>query len=56
MIREESEINMVRTYFNIEQFINFNQQSTNDHWRIISCAISPGYQALTRHALTETLR
>jgi len=56
VIREESEINMVRTYFNIEQFINFNQQSTNDHWRIISCAISPGYQALTRHALTETLR
>ena len=48
VVKEETEINMIRTYFNIEQFINFNLQKINQHWQIVACAISPGYQALTR--------
>ena len=44
VVREETQINMIRTYFNIEQFINFNEQHINHHWQIVACAIAPGYQ------------
>lgn len=53
---EEYEIKKIRTYFDIEQFIHFKEQKSHEHFRILSCSIAPGYQSLTRHVLSESLR
>ena len=56
MVEQEDQIDRIRSFFDIENFITFDQQEKHEHFKIVRCSMAPGFHALTRMVLAETMR
>ena len=52
----QEEIDRIRSLFDIEQFVEFEQIEKREHFKVSRCSIAPGFHSFTRHLLTESMR
>ncbi|XP_065487730.1 cilia- and flagella-associated protein 61 isoform X1 [Caloenas nicobarica] len=56
VIRDEMDIEYVRSHYNIEDFINFNYYQQEEHGHLYHFALNPIFHHYTKHFLKEILR
>ncbi|KAL4649013.1 cilia- and flagella-associated protein 61 [Arapaima gigas] len=56
IIRNEEDIEYIRSHYNIESFIYFSHHQREDHGKLSHFALNPIFQYYARHFLGETLR
>ncbi|XP_071661674.1 cilia- and flagella-associated protein 61 isoform X2 [Patagioenas fasciata] len=56
VIRDEMDIEYVRTHYNIEDFINFNYYQQEEHGHLCHFVLNPIFHHYTKHFLKEILR
>ncbi|NWR58567.1 CFA61 protein, partial [Bucorvus abyssinicus] len=56
VIRDEMDIEYIRSHYNIEDFINFNHHKQEEHGHLYHFVLNPVFHHYTRHFLKETLR
>ena len=56
VVEQEDQIDRIRSFFDIEQFIEFEQLEKREHFKVVRCSIAPGFHSLTRMVLSETMR
>nr|XP_013046594.1 cilia- and flagella-associated protein 61 isoform X2 [Anser cygnoides] len=56
VIRDEMDIEYIRSHYNIEDFIHFNHHQQEEHGRLYHFALNPIFHHYTKHFLKEILR
>ncbi|XP_010140683.1 PREDICTED: uncharacterized protein C20orf26 homolog, partial [Buceros rhinoceros silvestris] len=56
VIRDEMDVEYIRSHYNIEDFINFNHHEQEEHGHLYHFILNPVFRHYTRHFLKETLR
>ncbi|KAK3738961.1 hypothetical protein RRG08_006528 [Elysia crispata] len=56
VIRNEEEIEFIRSHFNIEDFIYYNHHSRDEHGHLHHFVLNPVFSHLTKHFFKEILR
>uniref|UniRef100_A0A8C3BTE3 Cilia and flagella associated protein 61 n=1 Tax=Cairina moschata TaxID=8855 RepID=A0A8C3BTE3_CAIMO len=56
VIRDEMDIEYIRSHYNIEDFIHFNQHEQEEHGHLNHFALNPIFHHYTKHFLKEILR
>ncbi|KFQ92308.1 Uncharacterized protein C20orf26, partial [Nipponia nippon] len=56
VIRDEMDIEYIRSHYNIEDFINFNHHQQEEHGHLYHFALNPIFRHYTKHFLKEILR
>ncbi|XP_066929118.1 cilia- and flagella-associated protein 61-like [Clytia hemisphaerica] len=56
VIRDELELNYIRSHYNIEDFVYFRLHETNEHGRLHHFVLNPIFQHYSKHFLKEVLR
>ncbi|XP_042645319.1 cilia- and flagella-associated protein 61 [Tyto alba] len=55
-IRDEMDIEYVRSHYNIEDFINFNHHQQEEHGHLYHFVLNPIFHRYTKHFIKEILR
>ncbi|KAM6280954.1 LOW QUALITY PROTEIN: cilia- and flagella-associated protein 61 [Porphyrio hochstetteri] len=56
VIRDEMDIEYIRSHYNIEDFIHFSHHQPEEHGHLYHFALNPVFHHYTKHFLKETLR
>uniref|UniRef100_A0A663MV07 Cilia and flagella associated protein 61 n=1 Tax=Athene cunicularia TaxID=194338 RepID=A0A663MV07_ATHCN len=56
VIRDEMDIEYIRSHYNIEDFINFNHHQQEEHGHLYHFVLNPIFHHYTKHFLKEILR
>ncbi|XP_075269803.1 cilia- and flagella-associated protein 61 isoform X2 [Opisthocomus hoazin] len=56
VIRDEMDIEYIRSHYNIEDFIHFNHHQEEEHGHLYHFVLSPIFRHYTKHFLKEILR
>ncbi|NXF36523.1 CFA61 protein, partial [Nyctibius bracteatus] len=56
VIRDEMDIEYIRSHYNIEDFINFNHHQQEEHGHLDHFVLNPIFRHYTKHFLKEILR
>ncbi|NXL07827.1 CFA61 protein, partial [Mesembrinibis cayennensis] len=56
VIRDEMDIEYIRSHYNIEDFINFNHHQQEEHGHLYHFVLNPIFRHYTKHFLKEILR
>ncbi|GFR98697.1 cilia- and flagella-associated protein 61-like [Elysia marginata] len=56
VVRNEEEIEFIRSHYNIEDFIYFNHHSRDEHGHLHHFVLNPVFSHLTKHFFKEILR
>lgn len=55
ILRNEENIEYIRSHYNVEDFIYFNQHARREHVRIHHFACNPAFKHLSKHILKEVI-
>ncbi|NXG72439.1 CFA61 protein, partial [Baryphthengus martii] len=56
VIRDEMDVEYIRSHYNIEDFINFNYYQQEEHGHLYHFVLNPVFHRYTKHFLKEILR
>ncbi|XP_019329974.1 PREDICTED: cilia- and flagella-associated protein 61 [Aptenodytes forsteri] len=56
VIRDETDIEYIRSHYNIEDFIHFNHHQQEEHGHLYHFVLNPIFRHYTKHFLKEVLR
>ncbi|NXT78301.1 CFA61 protein, partial [Zapornia atra] len=56
VIRDEMDIEYIRSHYNVEDFINFSHHQQEEHGHLYHFALNPVFHHYTKHFLKEILR
>ncbi|KAM4694219.1 cilia- and flagella-associated protein 61 [Discoglossus pictus] len=56
ILRNEEDIEYIRSHYNIEDFIYFNHHRREEHGHLHHCALNPIFKHFSKHFLKEILR